>query len=204
MNKVWAYAVFWSCGLPTDVRFKFKPDPKKSYIFCANHSSYLDIPTICYVLPGYVVIMGKSSLAKIPLFGYMFIKFYIAVDRSKAKSRAEAMTKSAEAIDKGYSLGIFPEGTIPRENHPQMIAFKDGAFRIAIEKQVPIVPVAIVNNWKILPDDGSFTPYIHKMITIVCEPILTTGLTLDDINRIRQQTYDTIYKELKAFNPHMA
>jgi 1-acyl-sn-glycerol-3-phosphate acyltransferase len=204
MNKFWAHVVFWSCGLRTDVRFKFKPDPKGQYIFCANHSSYLDIPTLCYSLPGYFVLMGKASLAKAPLFGYMFTSFYIAVDRSKSKSRADAITKSKEAIDKGYGLGIFPEGTIPRENLPHMLPFKDGAFRIAIEKGVPIVPVAIMNNWKILPDDGSFTPRLHPMITVVCEPIITKGLTMDDVNRIKQQTYDTIHTELKRFNPHMA
>jgi 1-acyl-sn-glycerol-3-phosphate acyltransferase len=167
MNKVWAYTVFWSCGLKTDVRFKFKPNGKDVYVYCVNHSSYLDIPSICYSLPGYYMLMGKASLAKAPLFGYMFTNLYIAVDRSKAKSRADALQKSLDAIDKGHGLAIFPEGTIPRDNAPQMVPFKDGAFRIAIEKQVPIVPVAIINNWKILPDDGTFTPRLHPMITVV-------------------------------------
>jgi 1-acyl-sn-glycerol-3-phosphate acyltransferase len=204
MNKVWAHTVFWSCGLRTTIHYKFKPNSKDQYIYCANHSSYLDIPTLCYALPGYFLLMGKASLAKAPLFGYMFTSFYIAVDRGKAKSRAEAMHKSKEAIAKGYGLAIFPEGTIPRENLPKMIPFKDGAFRIAIETQVPIVPVAIMNNWKILPDDGSFTPRLFPMITVVCEPISTTGLTLDDVPQLKQRTYDIIDHELKQFNPHLS
>lgn len=204
MNKLWAYTVFWSCALKTDVRYKFKPNGHDQYVYCANHSSYLDIPSLCYALPGYFILMGKASLAKAPLFGYMFTSFYIAVDRSKAKSRAEALKKSQQALDKGYSLAIFPEGTIPRENLPKMIPFKDGAFRLAIEKQVPIVPVAIINNWKILPDDGSFTPRLHPMITVVCEALDTKGLTLDDVNTLKQKTYDSIDKELKQFNPHIA
>lgn len=203
MNKIWAHIVFWSCGLPTDVQYKYKPDPHGQYVYCANHSSYLDIPSLCYALPGYFLLMGKASLAKVPLFGYMFTRFYIAVERSKAKSRAEAIRRSKEALDKGYGLAIFPEGTIPRENLPKMIPFKDGAFRVAIEKQVPIVPVAIINNWKILPDDGTFTPRIHKMITIVCEPVITAGLTLDDVSSIKQLTYDRIDNELKHYNTHI-
>jgi 1-acyl-sn-glycerol-3-phosphate acyltransferase len=200
MNKVWAHIVFWSCGLKTDVRYRFKPNSTDSYVYCANHSSYLDIPTLCYSLPGYFVLIGKASLAKVPLFGYMFKNLYIPVDRKSPKSRYEAMKRSMETIDKGRSLAVFPEGTIPRET-PQLHQFKDGAFRTAIEKQVPIVPVVIVNNWKILPDDGKFIPRLHPMITVVCEPILTVGMTMDDVKPLMQKTHDIIRHELKQFHP---
>ncbi|MDB5255629.1 MAG: plsC [Chitinophagaceae bacterium] len=202
MNKVWAHVVFWTCGLKTDVRYKFKPNPKESYVYCVNHSSYLDIPSLCYSLPGYFVLIGKSSLAKIPLFGYMFTNLYISVDRKSPKSRYDAMKKSMETIDKGLSLTVFPEGTIPR-NAPQMGPFKDGAFRTAIEKQVPVVPVAIINNWKILPDDGQFIPRLYPMITVVCEPIITKGMTMDDLKLLQQKTYDALRNEIKQFYPQL-
>ena len=202
VNKVWAYLVFWSCGLRTDVRYKFKPNPNKSYVYCVNHSSYLDIPSLCYSLPGYFVLIGKSSLAKIPLFGYMFTNLYISVDRKSPKSRYDAMKKSMETIDKGLSLAVFPEGTIPR-NAPKMGPFKDGAFRTAIEKQVPVIPVAIINNWRILPDDGQFIPRLHPMITVVCEPIITKGMTMEDLKILQQKTYDSLNNELKAFYPEL-
>lgn len=202
MNKVWAHVVFWTCGLRTDIRYKFKPNSTDSYVYCANHTSYLDIPSLCYALPGYFVLIGKSSLAKVPLFGYMFTNLYIAVDRKSPKSRSEALKKSLETIDKGRSLAVFPEGTIPR-NTPIMGPFKDGAFRTAIEKQVPVVPVVIVNNWKILPDDGQFIPRLHPMITVVCEPILTKGMTMDDVKMLQQKTFDAINNELKKFHPQI-
>jgi 1-acyl-sn-glycerol-3-phosphate acyltransferase len=203
MNKVWAHMVFWTCGLRTDVRYKFKPNSTDSYVYCANHSSYLDIPSLCYALPGYFVLIGKSSLGKVPLFGYMFRNLYISVDRKSPKSRYDAMKKSLETIDKGRSLGVFPEGTIPKDT-PKLSSFKDGAFRTAIEKQVPVVPVVIANNWKILPDDGKFIPHLYPMITIVCEPIITKGMTMEDVKKLQQQTFDIINNELKQFNPQLA
>jgi 1-acyl-sn-glycerol-3-phosphate acyltransferase len=204
VNKIWAHIVFWSCGLPTEIIYRAKLDPNGQYVYCANHTSYLDIPSLSYALHGYNIYIGKASLAKAPLFGYMFKNLYIAVDRGKAKSRAEAITRSAEALDKGYGLAIFPEGKIPPHHlHPHMTPFKDGAFRVAIEKQVPIVPVAIINNWKILPDDGKFAPRIHTMITIVGEPIPTKGLTQDDISQLKVLTYDIIHKEIGHYYPHI-
>lgn len=195
-NKVWAHTVFASCMLRTKVEFRFKQNKKQSYVYCANHSSYLDIPTLCYSLSGYYLFIGKASLTKVPLFGYMFRNYYIAVDRHKKLSKYATMQKSMEAIDKKRSLAFFPEGTIPKNAGYNMIPFKEGAFRIAIEKQVPIVPVTIPFNWLILPDDGKYVPNRRLMKVIVHEPIETKGLTLDDIDRLKDMTFNIIQKEL--------
>ncbi|HEY8402283.1 MAG TPA: lysophospholipid acyltransferase family protein [Cytophagaceae bacterium] len=200
LNKLWAHVVFAACALPTKIEFRFKPEKGKSYVYCANHTSYLDIPTLCYSLPGYFVFVGKASLAKVPLFGYMFRTLYIQVDRRSQKSRYETMIKSLEAIDKKRSLAIFPEGTIPNVNNPQMIPFKDGAFRTAIEKKVPIVPISIINNWKILPDE-SVIPRRMVMKAIIHEPIDTQDLTLDDVNMLKEKTYSIIDQELRKHHP---
>lgn len=203
LNKIWAYSVFGYCFLPCKVDFRFRPNKKKNYVYCSNHSSFLDIPSLCYALPGYFKFIGKASLVKVPLFGYMFRNLYIPVDRKNQKSRYDTMLKSMEALDQGRGLAIFPEGTIPKGNHPNMIPFKDGPFRIAIEKQVPVVPVTLPYNWIILPDDGTFTPNRHLMKVIVHEPIETKGMTIDDIATLKQKTYDIIDAELRKHNPHM-
>jgi 1-acyl-sn-glycerol-3-phosphate acyltransferase len=200
LNKIWAYTVFAICFLPTKVIFKFRPVSGKSYVYCANHSSYMDIPTLCYALPGYFMFIGKSSLAKVPLFGYTFTNLHIAVNRSSIKSKFDTMQRSMEAIDKGRSVAYFPEGTIPKLQQPAMIDFKDGAFRVAIEKQVPIIPVTIPYNWLILPDDGSFIPHRHLMKAIIHEPIETKGKTLKDLEELKLQTHTIIYKELMIQN----
>jgi 1-acyl-sn-glycerol-3-phosphate acyltransferase len=201
LNKLWAHTVFAYCFLPCAVEFRFKPVKGKPYIYCANHTSYLDIPSLCYALPGYFMFIGKAALAKVPLFGYMFRNLYIPVNRHKQRSRYDSMIRSLEALDKGRGLAIFPEGTIPRENLPQMISFKDGPFRMAIEKKVPIVPVTIPFNWRILPDDGTYTPVRHLMKVVVHEPIDTSNLTLDDVRALKKKTYDIIDAEIWKHNP---
>jgi 1-acyl-sn-glycerol-3-phosphate acyltransferase len=201
MNKVWAHTVFFFCFLPTKVEWRFKVNKKKQYIYCANHASYLDIPTMCYALPGYNVFIGKSSLGKAPLFGYMFRNLYVSVDRKSSKSKYETIVQSMKKIDMGYNLAIFPEGTISKNHAPQLMEFKDGAFRIAIEKQIAIVPMTIVNNWLILPDDGKYVPRRRLMKTIIHEPIETTGLTMNDVDVLKAKTHNIISEELKKHFP---
>jgi len=200
LNKLWAYIVFGFCFLPTKVIFHYRPSTRKSYVYCANHSSYLDIPSLCYALPGYFMFIGKASLAKVPLFGYTFKNLHIPVNRSSSKSKFDTIQKSLEAIDKGRSVAYFPEGTIPKAPQPTMIEFKDGAFRVAIEKQVPIVPITIPYNWLILPDDGSFNTHRHLMKVIVHEPIETKGMTLDNLEELKSRTYTIIHEELLRQN----
>ncbi len=93
----------------------------------------------------------------IPFFGYMYKKLHITVDRSKLKSRYTTLKRSMEAIDHGKSLVIFPEGGIITEREPVLSRFKDGAFRIAIDKQIPIVPVSIPYNGYFCPLTSSFS-----------------------------------------------
>ncbi|MCU0416014.1 MAG: hypothetical protein MUE33_02400 [Cytophagaceae bacterium] len=75
---------------------------------------------------------------------------------------------------------------------------------MAIEKQIPIVPMTIVNNWKILPDDGKFVPRRHLMHTILHAPIETKGLTLNDVDLLKQQTFKQISETLEKFHPTIA
>ena|SRR6478735_4728080 len=202
-NKIWAHVVFFLCNLPVKLEWRFRPDPKKSYVYCPNHSSYLDIPTLCYSLPGYAAFVGKAELAKVPLFGYMFRNLYIPVDRKSSKSKYDTVQAGFKMIDQGRSLSIFPEGTIPKGHGPAMIHFKDGPFRIAVEKQIPIIPITIPYNWIILPDDGKFLPRRHLMKTIIHEPIETLGLTATDIPALKEKVFNIIEAELKKHNPEV-
>ncbi len=135
-------------------------------------------------------------MEKIPLFGFMYRKLHITVNRQSLKSRYSTLVRSAEAIEDGKSLVIFPEGGIVSKKMPEMHRFKDGAFRVAIEKQIPVVPVTIPYNWIILPDD-SLLPKLRSLKVVFHEPIHTLGMTLDDIEHLKQRTYDIIDAELK-------
>ena len=115
LNKVWTRIFFSTSFIRTRFVYKFKPDKNSTYIYCPNHSSNLDIPVSTLAIPGYAKYIGKSSLTKVPLFGYMFSRLHISVDRDKQFSRYRSMVKCFYALDHGISVVIFPEGTIPKK-----------------------------------------------------------------------------------------
>lgn len=199
LNLVWARLFFFFIGMPVEKDWRFKPEKGQNYIMCGNHFSYLDIAAIAYT-PFPFVFVGKSSLGKIPLFGIMYKKLHVTVDRAKIRSGYNTFQKSAELIKEGYSLAIFPEGGIVSKNEPYMTRFKDGAFRTAIETGTPIMPVSMPYNWKILPDNDSVSMYWRRCKVVFHEPIVTSGMTLEDVSSLRQRVFDVIQNELLSQN----
>lgn len=197
LNRWWARAMFLLVGLPVKVEYRFRPDPRQQYIFCPNHSSYLDIPTTGLNRHN-TIFVGKSEMSRIPLFGWMYRKLHITVDRARVKSGYEALIRSRQAIEEGKSLTIFPEGGIVTKEPPKPAPFKDGAFRLAIEKQIPVVPVTIPFNWIILPDK-EFLLHWGRVVVIFHEPVSTTGLRTEDIGDLKARVYDTIRRELSKY-----
>lgn len=199
LNRWWAKLMFIFVPLRYEVECQSKLDSKRSYIFCPNHFSYLDIPTMG-LNPINTVFVGKNSMEKLPVFGFMYRKLHLTVDRKSLRSRGNSVLASMHAIDQGKSLVIYPEGGMISENPPAMAAFKDGAFRTAIEKQIPIVPVTIPFNWIILPDKNRIRLYPGKVKVIFHEPIETKGLTLADTKKLKEEVYSIIENELKMTN----
>ncbi|MBT1696261.1 1-acyl-sn-glycerol-3-phosphate acyltransferase [Fulvivirgaceae bacterium PWU4] len=193
-NRWWAKLHFILIGLPFTVEYRQKLDPDRQYIFCPNHFSYLDIITMG--LNSHNTIFVGKTLDNIPLFGFMYRNLHITVDRTKLKSRYSTMLKTLEALDEGKSLVIFPEGGIVTEKDPVMARFKDGAFRAAIEKQIPIVPVTIPYNWIILPPD-QFLLRWRPLKVIFHEPVDPSGYTLADIDQVKSRVRDIIDSELQ-------
>lgn len=198
INRWWARLLFALIGIPFRVEMQFDLDKKKQYIFCPNHSSYLDIPTLG-LNPINAIFVGKNDMEKIPLFGFMYRKLHITVDRAKLMSRYTTLLQSREALDIGKSLVIFPEGGIISKNLPDMASFKDGAFRLAIEKQIPIVPVTIPYNWIILPD-LDFILLWHPLKVIFHPPVETSGMTLDELDQLKKKVFGLMDETLKRHN----
>jgi len=123
----------------------------------------------------------------------------IAVDRDNQIAAAKSLIRARQAIKKGWSIGIFPEGTIP-SSVPEMIPFKSGAFKLAIDAQVPIVPVTFLNNWKLMSEPsntfGPASPGIAK--AIIHEPLETKGLTNADIDSLSERVFEVISQPLQG------
>jgi 1-acyl-sn-glycerol-3-phosphate acyltransferase len=195
LNRWWAYVFFFMIALPWKREVRGKLDPKKQYIFCPNHFSYADIPTMG-LNPHNAIFVGKNDMEHIPLFGFMYKKLHITVDRGNLNSRVNTFKRSLKAIDEGKSLVIYPEGGIVTTGKPVMGKFKDGAFRIAIEKQIAIVPVTIPYNWIILPPE-KFLVRWKPIKLIFHEPIETRGMTTADVNALKEKVFSIIDQELK-------
>ncbi len=169
-------------------------------VIVANHASYLDIVVSYLFLPHYFVFMGKSELLKAPLFGLLFREMNIAVNRKSKSDSHRALLRAGEEIERGNSVYIFPEGTIANEG--VLKPFKNGAFKLAIDKQVPVLPVTYINNWKILQNGGFFksqgSPGIARIV--IHPPIITTGMSDENLIPLREQVAELTRRTLEEFN----
>jgi 1-acyl-sn-glycerol-3-phosphate acyltransferase len=193
-NRWWARLLFFFVFIPFRVEYRARLDHKRQYIFCSNHFSYLDIPAMG--LNHHDTIFVGKSIPNIPLFSFMYRKLHITLNRESLKSRVNSLKLSLQAIEEGKSLVIFPEGGIVTEKDPVLSRFKDGAFRVAIEKQIPIVPVVIPYNWIILPPD-QFLLRWHPLKLVMLEPVPTEGLTLRDVDMLKEKIFELIDAELQ-------
>jgi len=170
------------------------PAPKKSYMFIANHTSMADIMLMLAVVKNPFVFVGKAELAKIPLFGFFYRRTCILVDRSDQKSRQAVFKRAQKRLNQGLSICIFPEGGVPDETII-LDEFKDGAFRLAINHKIPIVPIVFPDNKKRF----SFTFFsgsIGKMRAKMLSFISTEGLGPNDSKKINDKVRHVILNEL--------
>jgi 1-acyl-sn-glycerol-3-phosphate acyltransferase len=197
LAKFWMGVFFKLNFLSIDVEYRFKLDKKQTYVFAPNHASYLDIPMMMYTVNQFFIFVGKSSISKTPLLGYVYKRMHITVDRDSARSKYSVLEKSKAAIRKNKSVLIFPEGGIFTQNPPQMTLFKEGAFRLAIEAQVPIVPVSMPYNWLVLPDKPLPPYHRHSLKVIFHEPIQTADMTLEDLPKLKQKVFGILDTSLR-------
>lgn len=197
INRIWAYLFFPIIGKPLQITHEFVPDASKTYVFVANHFSYLDVAVGMGVVKNYFAYVGKSSVSKVPMFGYMFRRHHIMVDRDRKESRSRSLVRAMKMLQEGRSIFIMPEGGIVSKHIPKMQQpFKEGAFVMAIENQVPIVPISYLNLYKIMPENLLLW---GKPQIIIHRPIETKGKTKADIDALKQQVYDVIQASIDKY-----
>jgi len=158
----------------------------------------LDTVFMFSVVPDYFLFMGKGELLKWPLFRMFFKKMDIPVYRENLRHAYGAFHRCNVALKRGECIALYPEGIIS-EKSPEMLRFKNGAFKMAVENQVPIVPITWQTNYKILGNAENLTSY-SLPTTIrakVHTPISTQGLTPNDVSALRDKTFETINSGLK-------
>lgn len=141
--------------------------------------------------------MGKEELTKNPVLGMFFKTIDIAVSRESKISAFRAFKKAGENLEKGMSLIIFPEGKIDDIYPPLLHEFKNGPFRLAIEKNIPIVPVSVINVWKLMWDSGykhGTRPGVGNVF--IHEPISTRILGVESADDLKEQVFNKINSKL--------
>lgn len=196
MARVWATIILYGMGLLPKIKRDTQYQKKESYMFVSNHTSMTDIMLMLYVTKNPFVFVGKKELGKIPLFGFFYKRTCILVDRKNPRSRKEVFESAQKRLHQGLSICIFPEGGVPDDTAIVLDTFKDGAFRLAIEHQIPIAPMVFHDNKKRF--SYTFLTGSPGILRAKILPLITTqGKTLDDKRSINAQTRLVILEELE-------
>ncbi|WP_025742859.1 lysophospholipid acyltransferase family protein [Aquimarina pacifica] len=194
--RFWARIVLYGSGFMPIVRRDAHIDPKKSYMFIANHTSMTDIMLMLHCVHNPFVFVGKKELAKIPIFGFFYKRTCILVDRNSQRSRKEVFDRAQKRLQKGTSICIFPEGGVPDDESVVLDGFKDGAFRLAIDHQIPILPLVFFDNKKRF----SYTFFSGSpgiMRARILNEVTTNGLTQDDKKALKEKMHRMLLEILE-------
>ncbi len=188
-------AVIWSRSFPfwrirIDGRW---PPGRGAYVVVANHQSFLDIFVLCNI-PHEMKWVAKKELFKIPMFGWgLRLAGDICLDRGDTASALKVMDQARRYLKNGMSVMIFPEGT--RSEDGTLLSFKPGAFKLAVETGVPVLPIAVSGSANGMPKGG---PWVRptKVSVKILEPIPTAGLRGRDVRKLRDDVRDRIARAL--------
>ena len=201
----WVYplAHFGACnwlrlsGMKVRVRGLEHLDPRQTYIFISNHRSYIDTAALYYHTGRRIGILAKKELLKVPILGWgMGYVNIMAIDRSNRERAMETVRAATDRIRSGISFAVFAEGTRARPG--ELLPFKKGAFYMAIETGVPIVPVAMKNT-DVLMGKGTGVARPGTFEMVLMPPVETTGLSTDeDVKQLIETVRGRIAEELKV------
>jgi 1-acyl-sn-glycerol-3-phosphate acyltransferase len=200
--RVWSFILIYGMGFRLKTQIDQELDRNQSYMFCPNHASLMDPFVLIAMSKNPIVFVGKKELVKIPIFGFFYKRVVIMVDRSSPESRRRVYQMAKKRLQGGTSIGIFPEGLVP-EDEVILAPFKKGAFSLAMEFEIPIVPQTYYDNkrlfsWNFFKGGiGTFRIRQHAFIE-------TKGLsTKKDLETLKEKTFQTLYNELAADELYM-
>lgn len=150
ISKVWIRIFFFLVGCRLKIVGKKNFKAGQNYVITCNHNSFMDVPVATPFIPRANKTIAKAEMAKIPLFGLIYKRGSVLVDRNDRKSREDSFKKMKQVLEMGMDMCIYPEGTRNKTELP-LKDFHSGAFRLAIETNTPIIPALIFNTKKVLP-----------------------------------------------------
>ena len=199
MAKIWADCWYFLLGIRHENIFESHYDPARNDIFLFNHSSYMDIPSLFKAIRKQPFrILGKEEIKKIPVFGFIYSRGAVMVDRGSTARRAKSVRALKSLLKHHISIGIFPEGTFNETGKP-LKSFFDGAFRIAVETQTPVKPVLFLDNYNLLNHHELLSLKHGKSRAVFLEEISPEGYSLQQISLFKKKVYEVMESKLKAY-----
>lgn len=179
-------------GCPLRIFAKSHFKEGENYIVVCNHNTMMDVPVSSPGIPGANKTIAKIEMASLPLFGLIYKRGSVLVDRKSEESRKQSYLEMKQVLAMGLHMCIYPEGTRNRTGLP-LKAFKDGAFRLAIETGKPIMPAVILNTKKVMPANRFFYFWPSPISFHFLPPIETKHLTAADLDALKTQVHQTMY-----------
>ncbi|PQJ13875.1 1-acyl-sn-glycerol-3-phosphate acyltransferase [Nonlabens xylanidelens] len=195
--RFWSAIIIYGMGFWPVIKRAQPMKKNQSYMLVANHTSMTDIMMMLLISKNPFVFVGKKELSKIPVFGFFYKRTCILVDRKNPRSRKEVFDRARQRMQDGVGICIFPEGGVSDDLNVVLDPFKDGAFRLAIEHQIPLLPVTLYDNKKRFPFHfWGGSPGIMRAETHA--PIETVGMkVMEDKARFRESVRNIILHSLE-------
>lgn len=192
-TRLWGHYLAFIFFVRLKKHRSFKPDKNKQYIYVANHRSMLDIPFTAALIPGHFRFLAKNSLLKVPLLGRIIKGICITVDRKNMVDKSMSYVKMKQTLEEGSSVLIFPEGTrVHSKLTPEK--FQNGAFKLALETQVPIVILTLWETSSILYKNKFWEMKPGKVDCFVSAPVEPTGT----IEELKNKAYQIMEKNINS------
>lgn len=194
ISEIWMRVWLVLAGCPYQIRGKQHFKKGESYIVTCNHNSLLDVPLSSPFIVGANKTIAKSSFAKVPLFGFFYMKGAVLVNRKDDRSRRESYEKMKNVLKAKMHMCIYPEGTRNRSNEP-LKKFHDGAFRLSVDTGHAILPAVIFGTKKAVPANKGFFFLPTRIGIHFLEPVSPAGKTVEELKEeIFRITHDYYVK----------
>ncbi|MDB5248122.1 MAG: 1-acyl-sn-glycerol-3-phosphate acyltransferase [Segetibacter sp.] len=180
ITKVWMNVWLFLIGSPLKVIGEKNFEKGKNYVVVSNHNSLMDVPVTTPYVPGANKTIGKTSFAKTPVFGWVYKRGTVLVDRNSEESRRKSFDDMKTALSQGLHMVIYAEGTRNRTADP-LKSFHDGAFKLAVSAKKEIIPTLIFNTKKVLPINKSFYLWPHSLEMHFLPPVSSENMTSKEL-----------------------
>ena len=197
-RNIWSTIILYGMGLIPKIEYEQPFIKNERYMLVANHKSMIDVFLMLKVSPIPFIFVGKKELLRLPIFGFFYKRFAIMVNRDSAKSRKAVYGRAESRLNQGLGICIFPEGAVFGPE-VKLAPFKNGAFRFSIDYKMTIVPMSFLDCERRYPYHFSYNHFVGGpgyLRVKVHKHISAKGKTLDDMEDLKQEVYDLLWKNL--------